>query len=365
MDVGADNFRFTLEEKNGLAAPVQTMRQPQTTELHLDSLDRYNPRDLVTTATFQNFPNSQNVAKGAGPILLRRDKSSTECVIYPGRTLAYGYFSRVALTQMYLNFEIPTVVGFVNDRLLIQWGLSPTGTPVGSAEIIIPEGRYTAATMATILQSQIRAADVLLGAATVTAPTATINGFQFAAGGSTYMCFIFSGSATVTEQTQSRYGRTARLCGIGRQAFGYTDLPAGADFQTAPPVMWTGAVGGPPNLIYTDYIDIVSQQLTNYKVAKDANSSIASPTGVIGRIWLTEGTLMVPPANNAQPNGPVNIGSGTFSLVKTWTHPNWCQWSPNQTLSSIDITLLDMFGTPIPWTPQASTEWSATLTFSE
>jgi hypothetical protein len=364
MDVGADNFRFTLEEKNGLASPVQTMRMPQTTELHLDSLDRYNPRDLVTTATFQNFPNNQNVAKGAGPILLRRDKSGTECVIYPGRSLAYGYFSRVALTQMFLNFEVTTVVAFINDRLLIQWGLSPTGTPVGTAEILIPEGRYTATTMAAILQSQIRAADVLLGAATVTPPTASYNGFSFVAGGSTFMCFIF-GASGVLEQRQAQYGRTARMCGIGRNLFGYANLSPGVDFQAGPPVMWSGAGGGPPNLIYTDYVDIVSQKLTNYKVAKDANSSIASPTGVIGRIWLTEGTVMVPPADNAVPNAPVNIGAGQFSLVKTWTHPNWCQWSPNQTLDSIDITLLDMFGTPIPWSPQAATEWSATLTFSE
>jgi hypothetical protein len=120
MDVGANNFTFDLESKNGLAAPAQTMRQPQTTELHLDSLDRYNPKELVTSLTFQNFPNSQAVARGAGPILLNASQSGTQCVISPGRAMAYGYFSRVALTQMYLSWQVPTIVTGVNDSLLVQ-----------------------------------------------------------------------------------------------------------------------------------------------------------------------------------------------------------------------------------------------------
>lgn len=367
MDVGADNFRFDLEDKNGRALPPQTFRQPQTTEVHLDSLDRYNPKELPSTATFQNFPNSQAVARGAGPIMLPAPPGGdggTSCVINPGRAMAYGYFSRVAITQMYLNWEVPLIVSGVNDQLLVQYALSPTGAPT-YATITIPQGNYTATTMASTLQGLIRAINVLLGAATVTAPSANsaIPGFLFAAGGSTFMCFAF-GLPGVTEQQQVRYGRTAKLLGIGRTAFGYAPLQ-GAPYQANPPIMWATATGGSPSLVYTDYVDVVSQQLTNFKAAKDGNSSIASPSGVIARIWLTETTSMQSPPNNEQPNDPNNIGSGPFSLVKTWVNPNWSQWSPNQTLNSVDITLIDSYGVVLPWSPQFSTEWSATLTFSE
>jgi len=363
MDVGANNFTFDLESKNGLAAPAQTMRQPQTTELHLDSLDRYNPKELVTSLTFQNFPNSQAVARGAGPILLNASQSGTQCVISPGRAMAYGYFSRVALTQMYLSWQVPTIVTGVNDSLLVQYALNPVGAPTYAA-ITIPQGYYTATTLATALQVQIRAINVLLGAATVTAPSATIPGFQFVAGGSTFMAFAF-GILGTTEQNQTRFGRTARMLGLNRATFGYTPEINTAGQPLGAPVMWATANGGVPNLIYTDYVDVVSQQLTNYKAAKDGNSSIASPAGVIARIWLTEATPLVPPAANALPLRPAATGSGPFSLVKSWLNPNWSQWSPNQTLNSVDITLLDSYGVVIPWSPSFSTEWSATLTFSE
>jgi hypothetical protein len=363
MDVGADNFRFSLEGKNGLAAPAQTMRQPKTTEIHLDSLDRYNPRELASTATFQMFPNSQNLAKLAGPILLNSSNNSgTQLTLNPGRNMAYGYFSRVALTQMLLNWECPTVISGVNDQLLVAWGVSPT-VPSGQAVATIPAGYYTATTIATALQVAIRALDPLLGAMTVTAPSATVRGFQFSAGGSTYMAFIFAASGS-TEQQQVRIGRTAKLLGLNRATFGFpTDPNTGAQSSTI--TYWVAANGGVPDLIYTDYVDVVSQALSNYKDAKDGASSIQAPSSVIGRIWLTETTPLAAPAANGLPNDPNNIGSGPFSLVKTWYTPNWSQWSPNDSLTSIDITLLDMFGEVIPWNTTFATEWSATLTLSE
>lgn len=364
MDVGADNFRFTLEDQNGLKLPTHTSRQPYTTELHLDSLDRYMPNQLQSTATFQMYPNSQAIAKVAGPILLNSGagQSGTQCVINTGRPLVYGYFSRVALTQMSINWEIPTIVGGVNDQLRVQWGTAP-GTIVGSGVITLPSGYYTQTTLATALQVAIRALDVLLGAMTVTAPSATIPGFQFVAGGSTYMAFTF-GPAGTTEQSQVRFGRLGRMVGLNRATYGYPTDP-NTTGQPGAPAMWALANGGLPNMLYTDYVDIVSQSITNYKDAKDANATLGSPVGVLGRIWLTENTSVNAPAPNGQPNSPANISSGPISLVKTWYNPNWSQWSPNQTLNTIDITLIDSYGQVLPWNSTFATEWSATLTLTE
>ena len=217
--------------------------------------------------------------------------------------------------------------------------------------------------MATALQVAIRALNVLLGAMTVTAPSATQPGFQFVAGGSTYMAFAFAPSGS-TEQQQVRYGRTSKMLGLNRATFGYTTDP-NTGGQSGAPTYWTAANGGPPDLIFTDYIDVVSQALSNYKEAKDGSSSISSPGSVIARIWTTETTPLVAPASSAQPNDPSSIGSGPISLVKTWVIPNWSQWSPNQAINTIDITLLDMYGAVIPWNSTYATEWSATLTLSE
>jgi hypothetical protein len=122
------------------------------------------------------------------------------------------------------------------------------------------------------------------------------------------------------------------------------------------------ATGGPPNFLITDYVDIVSSSLTNYKDAKDTNSTLSAPNAVLGRIWLTEQTVDVAGTSGFD---ATEVGSAPITVVKQWTNPNWCKWSPNQTVDKIDITLLDMFGYPVYWDPSFQTEWSATLTLTE
>ena len=88
MDVGTADFHFNLDQKNGLVAATQTYRAPRTTELHIDSLDRYLPSMLTSNAIFTNFPN-QTVAKLVGPILLSsQSNTGTDCVLQTSRPLS-------------------------------------------------------------------------------------------------------------------------------------------------------------------------------------------------------------------------------------------------------------------------------------
>jgi hypothetical protein len=141
---------------------------------------------------------------------------------------------------------------------------------------------------------------------------------------------------------------------------GYPDVNTGAQTSGVPTYYLT-ASGSAPNLLPTDYVDIVSTALTNYKDAKDANSSVASPGAVMGRIWLTEGAVNV----TYNPVDPTNVGDSPLTVTKSWSNPNWCQWSPNQTINAIDIRLLDMYGDTLAWSSANATEWSATLTLTE
>lgn len=361
MDVGADNFHFNLEDKNGRKLPTQTYREPATTELHLDSLDRYLPSMLQTTSFFQNYPN-QVLTKLVGPLFLNSTAptSGTNALIQTSRPLTYGYYSRVALTQMFLNLKMPTIMTGYNNLIAIEFGSSP-GASTGQVLISIPQGYYTAATLATNLQGFIRGSSPTLANVQVTLNSPD-NTFSFAAGsGGLYISFFFGVGVSTLEPTQIILARTARTLGLNRACFGFTP-----DVNTSgqPPgnnTLWANATGGQVNLLPTDYVDIVSASLTNYKDAKDANTSLASPGAVMGRIWLTESTV-------ESPNAPVSltsIGSAPIAVMKNWANPNWCQWSPNQTINSIDITLLDMWGQNIPWSSTYPTEWSATLTLTE
>ena len=361
MDVGADNFRFDLDTKNGLMAAVQTSRQPATTELHLDSLDRYLPGMLSPNTTFASFT-SQNVAKLAGPLYLPTSLSGTNMTIQANRPLVYGYFGRIALTQMSLKYMQPTILQGYNDVFSIALATSAAGPVFASANITIPEGYYTLTQMAVVLQGLLRSANAALNSATVLAPGAVGNEINDGFSIDTGSAFVFMAvlvSPGLSEAVVLQRLRCLRTLGFSRNILGYPDLNTSATL--AVPTYWLARGGTAPNLLPTDYVDVVSTALTNYKDAKDANSSISSPGAVLGRIWLTEGT-----SNNS--NGPANlldVGSRPITVTKTWINPNWCKWSPNQTLNSLDIRLLDMYGDTIPWSSNNCAEWSATLTLTE
>lgn len=385
MDVGADNFHFALEDQNGRKLPTQAIRQPKTTELHVDSLDRYLGAQIQPTGYIYS-PASQNVAKLAGPIVLSSDLNSTgyqstpgglvanqatvPCVIQTARPLSYGYYSRVALTQFFLKFQMPTFSPGYNNVFLIYVGTS-AGAITASTNVTIPAGFYTYASAALQIQTSVRALGTVGGASfaafTCTAPTLPGDGFTFDTGAvGTYMAIAMDGPAAAltppaSDAIQTMNLRCGRNLGFNRAMYGYTP-EANGPTQSSNPTLWRNAQGGPPNFLITDYVDIVSQQLSNYKDAKDANTSESSPMGVIGRIWLVEDAVDVAGTTGYD---VTEVGTGPISLVKNWQHPNWSQWSPNQTINSIDITLLDMFGYPIYWSTTYQTEWSMTLTLTE
>jgi hypothetical protein len=344
MDVGAPNFRFTLDDPEAKATAT---RQPKTAELHLDSLDRYQVAD-VTIAAINTATPDQNVAKLFGPTFAQVTENSTNnCQIQTRRNLLYGYFSRVALTQFNLNYNVPTVVTGYNDLFSL----------VLNADIYfytIPQGYYTAVTLAAQLQTLLRATPTNpIPSATVTPPTnqtSTITtsvspGFVIASGNAVVLT-VNPGQTGQPAATANNYGRVWRMLGVNNQTPG-TTLRFGV-----------------PNLRPTDYVDIVSQSLTNYKETKDANSSVQSPGSVIGRIWLNESWVNNQTASNGYPD-PNLLGTAPLAITKTWISPNWSAWSPNTAINSVDITLLDMWGAPLFWSSTYPTEWSATLTVTE
>ena len=355
MDVGSDNFRFTLDDPE---LKARTMRWPKTSELHLDSLDRYTLATVPYVTTL-NAGGSQNDAKLLGPLYSTAFLPATNnCVIQTKRNLIYGYMSRIALTQMNLSYRVPTVTAssgtFIGNNTI---GVVINGSP--PQVCTIAPGFYTSSGLASAFQTALRAVSGgLLASATVIAPTSQTVGFAAAiqtgfivnsGSGSVFISFtrINTSAATLANST-----RAFRLLGIN------TGGTWGSQIASQLTTL------GVPNLLPTDYVDVVSQALTNYKDTKDANSSVQSPGSVLGRIWLTEDTGINGQTINGYPD-PNLLGSSPLNFCKTWYNPNWSQWSPNQAINSVDITLLDMWGQPLYWTPTYQTEWSATVTVTE
>ena len=363
MDVGSDNFRFTLDDPEKKS---RAFRYPMSSELHISSLDRY--------PSVGNYSQSFVQLSTAVPQTLTPLTSATNnCQIQTNRSLLYGYFNRVAITEMQLSLRMPTIIAGVNDEFIT--GLTNNSLFTSRvASLTIPPGYYTpvelAAQMQVILRSYWTAYATNGAAITVTAPTngttasaATVNQTGFVIATNTIdkivlispldPVFAVSGLTDARKQATLRFYRI-----IGAVPSNFTVI--GGPYLTA-----FVATTGIPNFLPTDYVDIVSKRLTNYKETKDTNSNQQAPLGVIGRIYLTDTYRMTSVANSFQ--DPNSIGGAAMTFTKKWAIPNWSQWSPNQAIDSIDITLLDMWGNPIPWDPVtgATTEWEMTILASE
>jgi hypothetical protein len=97
-----------------------------------------------------------------------------------------------------------------------------------------------------------------------------------------------------------------------------------------------------PNFLYTPYIDIYSDVLTNYQNIKDNNTSIAKPKGLIARILLSG-------VGNPQFTTETSaLGCTPFVMTADLNSPKVIRWSPDVAVPSIDFQLIDCYGNFIP-----------------
>ena len=358
MDVGSDNFRFTLDDPEKKS---KAFRYPQSAELHVNSLDRYNSTPTASQTLIQ-LSSDLSVPVGS------YNYSATDCVIQaPGRSMLYGYFNRIAITEMQLFVRVPTIISGVNDQFVLSVSLTGA-SPFEEQTFTVPPGYYTPSLLAVALQTLIRANATILttaGSFTVTAPTtpATIpasgaiqTGFNFSTATSDTIEFA-PPPAGSTRATQLRIWKFYRLIGTNFLSF-----------QGTPAFIPTTTIATfSPNFLPTDYIDVVSKALTNYKDVKDSNTNEQAPQGVLARIYLTDNAVNAASTTTSY-SDPNAVGGAPFSFTKKWSNPNWSQWSPNQAINQLDFKLLDMWGDTLYWTNQtscANTEWQMTLVASE
>jgi len=369
MDVGADNFRFDLDRQNGLAKACRTYRKPKTYTLHVDSRDRYTPRMFRTTDVFTNFP-SQTVSKTAGPFMLdSRENPGTVVKISNQRNLINGYFSRIALTEISINLATQQILVGFNGRFYFTTNNAGVQTARTAA---IPAGWYTPVTLAAAIQVAIRAAAAELPSFTCNAPYTVANsplqfGFVFATNTAVTMRMDLNQTG-VEQGSAEASARFLRLIGFtNRTPFGYSEFNEGQQTLTAGAFAATLS-GGAPQYAYTPYIDIFSSYLSNYKAPKDASTTLGSRYTHLARVYMAECPLQGGGFNTSVPviaPDRMIVGTSPTIVYKSFMKPNWCEWSPNQSIDQIDITLREAGGALLNWSPTSRTEFDATFTLSE
>ena len=293
--------------------------------LAINSLDRY------TVAT----GNNQSQLYGV-PLLKQFNNEGQPCndfKIISGGALIYGYIKKIQISQTQLFYNIPTV-NINNGSLTLICPDIPY-----AAALQIPTGFYTPEELAAqmeLLITQVNFGPFRPGFTVVYSP---YTGFVFST--NTPSTFYFLDPIifvpTLPLAIINSFLRTYRLIGMDTNNCGpATNVPI-----VSPKAKVTQVSNTVPQMLYTSYIDIISETLTKYQKVKDCDSSAQKQASIISRIYLA-GTG--PPQPVAGDGNVYPIGSRPFAIVQDMNYCKTVRWSKDEAVNSLDFQLKDQYG---------------------
>ena len=313
--------------------PGVPQRPPASAHLMIDSLDR-------TRFNF-GLNNTQTSSQTAQDFRITAQQP-----------FLYGYFTRVAITQVFFKYRIPTIVTGKNDTFSIT-DLSSATTQV----VTLPQGYYDATSLAAAMETAIQA----LGAP-FNVYTASWNdvskSIKVESNNGGGLCFqpaiaLTSDAGYNTLKCQNTLGITYLN---GPTAVGGTPSPT--------------QILSPPRLCYTSFVDICSTRMTKYQRVKDNETGTATvqnprsinfdpQANIIARVYL------VAPNTRVVGDSTGGIGSGPVDLVVDYNTPKHIRWSPDEAIYELDFQMYDQYGDPLPWAPNYGSEFVLTCVASE
>lgn len=295
-------------------------RPPASAFLMIDSEDRYaNGEQNVTTYYFNRLNNAA-------------DKPGNDFSIQKRQPLLYGIFKRVGMVQLQLQYRVPTIVAGKNDTFILDI------SGVGDVPVVLTQGYYTATALAAEIQSSVLALPGTPIPGFTCVYDAQYGGFTCAQGAGTIQ-FRF-GDVLSTDPDVYLINRT--LITIGAQQ---------SNINTYATTQFLGT----PSLLYTRFIDIVSQRLAKFQRVKDADTLNTNKSNILTRIYMTAPNTRSDPATAC---GPIDI------CVDPNT-PKHSMWSIDEAIYELDFQLYDEYGELLYWSPEYNTEFQVSLLASE
>jgi hypothetical protein len=294
-----------------------TVRPSSTALFGVDSFDRYaTPTDsqfgLTSPYSFQITKN-QNIFN--------------------------GFFNRIALTELVFPYYIPNINPRTNTVSVIYNGGA-------SATLTLTSGFYTPTALATALQNAL----IPLTNFGTTVTYNALGRFVIDVGG----------------------GNDLILFPTGTDAFGLFDLIGGtADWINPGAQVLTGKV---TRCRYTEYIDIVSSQLTYNQDLKDATTTNGYSRDVLARVYLeTENDQPIPVLVGATSTTTLNTIPGTypFTIYRQFKTPKQIHWDSTQPIGNLVFEVYDDRGVLLSGNGTGANgdfiypDWRMTLLISE
>ena len=319
---------------------VVTQRLPQSALLLLDSIDRY-----TYDSTAERY--IRNPVTNPNNIYISNQKLN-----------GLGEIRRVTATDLNFPWVTPNV-NIRNNLFYLRIADDVDGTNAADYYLKIDEGWYTPAELATALQTNANTVgwtniagvtqtfgttwiftnDPITSAFIVTAPI-------------TPQDYFFAYVSTASQIVQKNGGGNRQLNTMMNffpitNSTTYVGNYLGSDF------------GGIPTMAYTQYVDFVSNSLTNFQRLKDTLTQF-NYTNIVYRLYLNNELAM-------QQTPTSFFGSRPSVIYRQINNPKAMLWNKNQMVSAIDMKLYDDTGNLlyIPPNNWSSADYLFTFQMSE
>jgi len=296
----------------------------------------------------------------------------------------YGYITRIAVSQVQIEYRVPTVVPsnrifrFANNpeepprigndvipMLVDNSGATPSGFDL--IEVNIPYGFYTPDELAAMLQIQITSVSPRLNGMKVSYSNSgggKLPGLPIQPGDTGYgNSFIFSTMDVSGAPVKFGFPNIFILSFSGY--YGYTDdqiavvlklyrllgITGNNTFTSLTNYLQTSS----PNFLFTPYIDIVSNNLTKFQKVKDTDTSVNRRTGLVSRAYVSG-------VGNPQTTfNDYGLGCEPFVITMDLNTPKIIRWNKDEAIYNLDFQLYDYYGDLLYWTNNNPTEFQMTL----
>lgn len=287
------------------------------------------------------------------------------------QALVQGGIKRLKLNEVRFPYAIPNIIQDVTDTIWVTIYPDPAPPTNPFAKITIASGWRTGDELASFLTIALNS-DVVIGT------TATGNQWE--------VSYDYSGGF-IFDTSQGGTGDPFTLSPIKPSLIGSVALPAKSllsvmgfdvinNYAEIVQTPFQVKASNWASLSYTQYIDIVSVNLTRFQTIADTNTRQNSRGNLICRLYVADENSALPtpiPIWNTQTNTIENVntaspaGSLPFVIHRQFQEPKVFRWENEASINFIDIALYDDVGNllSVPDTYESMPNFQITFKCSE
>lgn len=344
-----------------------------TAILAVNSLDRYVTNLPVGRRLNPNYnpaipvsPNNPRYIQGTAPqdgsldlLYTNQNPFGNSFIIQAQNALIYGYIKSIAVSQVQIQYRIPTVVPTNFNSSFIRSG-NDTFYIVNQTNnlmqpITIPYGFYTPVELAAMLTTIIR--NTAVGNPLFTVQYFNTDGNSFIFSSNNGDNFYFPTRAEINIQLPSPVVISDAQWNNVLRAYRLLGITIGNSDPS--PLAFSVQITRSPNFLYTSFIDICSKALTKYQKIADTDTSVNKRNAIVSRIYVSGVGISDPTSAD------YSLGCQPFIMTADLNTPKTIRWNREEAVYELDFQLYDEYGFLIYWDNIFPTEFQMTLLATE